>query len=172
LQSKSRIEKLNTTRGKRLETVYKKAEKEARTEFKELKFHPLFVSGISLYWGEGTRTSKHTLRLSNIDPKMIRVFIKFLTVICGVPREKVRIYLFIYPDLNAETCVDFWKKELKLKKENFNKCTTIQGRHKTKRLKYGVCTVLVSSTYLVKKMHIWLTLIPSELINTYKAGLV
>lgn len=45
------------------------------------------------------------------------------------------------------------------------KIKIINGKHKTKRLHYGVCTVVVSSRYLKEKMLVWLSLFPETLIK-------
>jgi len=77
----------------------------------------------------------------------------------------VRAYVLLYPDLDPNKCKDFWIKKSGLSAENFNKCVVIQGRHKTKRIPYGVCYVGVGSTYLKEKMRIWLTLLSEELVK-------
>ncbi|MEI9914167.1 MAG: hypothetical protein WDN66_04285 [Candidatus Saccharibacteria bacterium] len=34
--------------------------------------------GLGLYWGEGNKRSKHSIRLGNTDPALIRYFMKFM----------------------------------------------------------------------------------------------
>src|SRR4051812_2004906 len=41
----------------------------------------LFGLGVGLYWGEGTKRNKHSIRLGNSDPELIKKFIEFLDVI-------------------------------------------------------------------------------------------
>jgi hypothetical protein len=164
-QGKARLLKLNKIRGRHLEKAYQEARKEAKKEFEYFKLHPLFISGITIYWGEGDKISKHLIRIGNTDPAMIKVFVKFLLGICGIKKENIRAYVMIYPDLKETDCENFWIKESELKKGNFNKCVTIKGRHKTKRLPHGVCYISTGSTYLKEKINIWLSLLPKELIN-------
>jgi len=154
---------LNAIRGRHLTRVYGEARKEARKEFEHLKLHPLFIAGISIYWEEGDRASKNNVRLSNIDPAMIRLFVRFLRGVCGIPVKKLWAYLLIYPDLKESECKNFWIKRSGLSKNNFTKSITIQGKHKTKRIRYGVCTAGTSSTYLKEKLRVWLELLPKEL---------
>ena len=54
--------------------------------------HYLFGLGIGLYWGEGTKSNKHSVRLGNTDPYMILKFIEFLDVIYGINK----MHLFHY----------------------------------------------------------------------------
>jgi hypothetical protein len=160
-----RLYKLNKIRGRHLRRLYKEARKEAKEEFEYFKLHPTFISGITIYWGEGDKVSRNLIRVGNIDPLMIRLFVEFLREVCGISKKTIRAYTMIYPDLNPEKCKDFWIKKSGLAAENFNKCVLIKGRHKTKRIPYGVCYVSISSTYLKEKMRIWLNLLPKELLK-------
>ncbi|MBM3257642.1 MAG: hypothetical protein FJZ05_00230 [Candidatus Nealsonbacteria bacterium] len=163
-----RLRNLNKIRGKHLAKLYKEARNEAKDEFENFKLHPIFVAGIAIYWGEGDKLSRNLIRVGNIDPSLIRVFIKFLCMVCGVPRKMIRAYLLLYPDLNPEKCKSFWIKKSGLSAKNFNKCIVIQGRHKTKRIPYGVCYISISSTYLKEKLRLWLNLLSKELLkNVY-----
>jgi len=160
-----RLSKLNEIRGQHLAKLYREARKEAKEEFEYFKFHPIFIAGVAIYWGEGDKASRHMIRVGNVDPLMIKLFVKFLREICGIPKQEIRAYLLLYPDLNPDECKNFWIKQSDLSNKNFNKCVVIQGRHKTKRIRYGVCNVGVSSTYLKEKMFSWLALLPKELIK-------
>lgn len=159
-----RIQRLNRLRHERLQRAYEQARKEAKEEFEEFKLYPLFIAGISIYWGEGDKTSKSALRVGNTDPLLIRLFVKFLRDVCGITKHKIRASVLLYPDLNQELCERFWIKNSGLSRMNFNKSVIIQGRHKTRRLPYGVCTVNVTSSYLKEKMMVWLKMLPKELI--------
>lgn len=160
--SSDRMKRLNIAKRSDLVKIYQAAVKEAEKEFKELKWFPLFISGISIYWGEGDKINKYLVRVSNVDPDLLKVYKLFLTNVCGVNESAIKTYILIYPDLDQDTCIKYWSKNLKLPLENFTKCVKIQGRHKTKRLNYGVCTVYVSSAYLKKKMLKWIELSANE----------
>ena len=164
-QNTVRLRALGKVRGKNLARLYQEARKEAVIEFEEFKFHPLFISGITIYWGEGDKVSRSLLRVSNTDSQMIRLFTQFLRIVCAVPPERIRAWLLLYPDLNKSICEDFWIKKTGLSRKNFNKSIVIKGKHKTKRVRYGVCNVGVSSTYLKQKMNVWLTQLPHELLK-------
>lgn len=157
------LRKLDKIRGVHLARIYQEAIEEAKEEFEYLKFYPLFIAGISLYWGEGDKSSKNLIRVGNVDPLLIKLFVKFLQKVCGIPQEKIRAWILLYPDLNPEECKEFWIKKCGLKEINFTKSIVIHGRHKTKRLQYGVCTVGTNSTYLKKKILKWLILMSKEL---------
>lgn len=160
-----RLRGLNKIRGKHLTKLYREARKEAKEEFEYFKLHPLFISGITIYWGEGDRLSRYLVRIANTDPLMIKIFVRFLCEVCGVSKEAIRAHILLYPDLNPNKCINFWVEKSKLSVKNFNKCVVIQGRHKTRRLPYGVCYIGITSTYLKEKMRVWLTLLPRELVK-------
>lgn len=162
LTSSIRIIELTKAKKKELAGIYEIAQEEARQEFEDFKFYPLFITGIALYWGEGDRQSRYQVRLGNTDPAMIRIFVSFLKDVCGVPTNKIYASILIYPDIDGEVCREFWIQHSELSEGNFQKSITIQGRHKTRRLQNGVCTVGVSSRYLKEKFKVWLTLFPEE----------
>ncbi len=160
-----RIIELDRIRGLNLEKVYNDARLEARTEFETLKYDPLFIAGIMLYWGEGNKKNKNRVSLTNTDPDMIRLFVRFLTHACRIPTERISAQVLIYPDHDAKTCIDFWSASSSIVSSKFTKCTVIKGRHKTNRLPYGICMVNVSSTYLKEKVKAWLNILPKELMQ-------
>ena len=162
----ARMQWLAKVQKKRLAEIYSTAEQEAVQEFKQFKWFPLFIAGMCIFWGEGDKISRHIIRIANVDPRLVKIFITFLKKVCGIPEKKIRAYVLLYPDLNEKGCLDYWVKQTGLRLENFTKCIIISGRHKTKKLSYGVCNINVSSTYLNRKINTWLNLLAKEL--TYK----
>jgi hypothetical protein len=101
--------------------------------------------GIGLYWGEGHKKSLNSVRLGNTDPKLTRVFMEFLTQICGVPRENITFSLTIFSDINPTEAKQFWVQNLEIIPEQIRgKITVIQsgkiGNYRQKS-KYGVIIV-------------------------------
>ena len=132
----------------------------ARLQFSDLRDNPLFAAGLALYWGEGDkRVENGVVKISNVDPRLLKVFIAFLITICNVNLTKIRIWLLLYPDHIERECKEYWSKELKVPTEQFVKPQFINGKEKTKRLNYGVCCVEVYSRELKEKIIEW--------INTY-----
>lgn len=160
-----RMKELDRIRGIHLERVYEEARQEAVEEFVQLKYNPLFIAGIMLYWGEGDKLTGHSTRLSNTDSRLIGLYVTFLQKACQIRQEKIKANVLIYPDLEPQNCINYWSAESGLPVCNFTKCITIQGRHKTRRLSYGVCMVNVSSTYFKTKFAKWLEMLPQELMG-------
>jgi hypothetical protein len=162
-----RLKQLDAIRGKRLSQVYAQGKLEAGEEFEHFKYHPLFLISMGIYWGEGNKASNHNIVVGNTDPLMINIFVKFLKEICGVPTLKIRAYVLLYPDLDPVACKKFWIKNSGLSEENFNKSVVIKGRHKIRKVQYGVCNITVSSRYLKEKVLEWLRLLGQDLTNNY-----
>jgi hypothetical protein len=160
-----RLKELNKIRGKHLAEVYENARNEAYEELDMLKYNPLFIAALMLYWGEGDKTEKGPVRLTNTDPKLLKLYVFFLKNVCNIPLQKIRVEVLVYPDLNEKKCREYWSKAIGLSLDHFTKSILIQGRHKTRRLSHGVCIVLVSSKYLKEKMLEWIRLLPDALMN-------
>jgi hypothetical protein len=100
--------------------------------------------GIGLYWGEGTKSSQHSIRLGNTDPALLRTFMEFLVELFGVRRDDLRFGLQIFTDINQQEALDYWTRELGVKASQFYKViVTISGSIGTYRKKsqYGVVTL-------------------------------
>lgn len=133
-------------------------------EFATLKSDQLFFAGIMLYWGEGEKQPKSSqVRLANSEPEMIKIFYLFLTKVLKIQSDKIFAWLLLYPDLVDSVQKNFWSKATGIPKESFKKSIYIKGRHPTKRLSYGVCTIVVSSRALKERVLKWLELYQNHL---------
>lgn len=111
---------------------------------KSVKDAMLVGLGIGLYWGEGTKANKYSVRLGNTDPDLLNKFIEFLTYSCGVNKDNLKFGLQIFTDINLEEALTYWENKLKIKRSQFYKTTvTISGSIGSYRKKslYGVVTV-------------------------------
>lgn len=110
-----------------------------------LKEAELFGLGLGLYWGEGTKTSKTSVRLGNTDPNLLKRFIEFLEKFYGIKRKKMKFGLQIFNDIKPQTALDFWIKSLRINSAQFNKIiVTKSGSIGTyrKKTEYGVLTAM------------------------------
>ena len=110
--------------------------------------------GLGLYWGEGNKKSKNSVRLGNTDPKLIKKFLEFLMRICGIEKKKLRFGLQVFSDMNTDQTLRFWLKELRgygINRSQFFKVTVTPSRslgtYKEKS-KFGVMTVHFCNTKL------------------------
>lgn len=80
----------------------------------------LFLCGLFLYWGEGEK--RHgIISISNTDPRVIKFALYWMTKSLKIPKEKVRINLHLYKDMNIKESTNFWSSILDIPKTQFNK---------------------------------------------------
>ena len=118
---------------------------------KSTEDYQLYGLGIGLYWGEGTKASKTSVRLGNTDPELIKKFILFLECFYSVQRADMHFGLQIFTDIDEQKALDFWQNTLKIGSHQFYKVTrTISGSIGTyrKRSQYGVLTVYYNNRKL------------------------
>lgn len=163
-ESVRRLIKLNSIRGDLLNAQYLQAEKEALQDLEKYSRDPLFVAGVVAYWGEGDKTKGNQVRLINTDPKMLILFKNFLLKFGAINEEKLRGALFIYEDLHEQECKRFWTKNVG--KIKFHKTQVLPSRHKSKKIKFGMMSLIVSSAYLKRKMLVWIDQLPKMVLNT------
>ena len=116
-----------------------------KLSFKETELKGL---GLGLYWGEGNKLSKNSIRLGNTDPNLIKKFIEFLVKIYGVDPNKLRFGLQIFSDIEPKKALSFWLTELKefnIKQEQFQKKIIVTPSHKKgtykNKIQHGVLMV-------------------------------
>jgi hypothetical protein len=122
-----------------------------RKEINSIKKSFLYGLGLGLYWGEGNKSNKLSVRLGNTDPLLLKMFIRFLVEIYGIDTRKLRFGLQIFSDTSAEESLSYWSKELGYSKTLFQKPVITASRGKgtyRKKLKYGVVTVYFNNRKL------------------------
>ncbi len=161
--SKIRLEELNKVRGASLRALYERAEEEAMEEMGHHVHNPLFTMAVATYWGEGDKVVNGQVRIINTDPYMIKIFKQFLLEICSVPESKIRGALYIYSDLDEADCKNFWIKNTGITR--YHKTMVLPSRHKTRRVENGICSLVVSNTYLKRKILFWIDHLPKMVLN-------
>lgn len=107
--------------------------------------------GLGLYWGEGTKANKHSIRLGNTDPRLIKSFILFLERIYGVKRSKLLFGLQVFSDMAPEKALDFWRKTLGAERKQFFKVIVTPSRGDgtyKRKIQHGVLTVYCNNRKL------------------------
>ncbi len=98
-----------------------------------------FLIAACLYWGEGT---KKDFSLANTDPGLIKAFISCLEEI-GVTKDRLKINVRIYEDINRDSAVAFWSKIIGIPKKQVLNVNVLKGQ-KLGKLQYGMCRVRVT----------------------------
>jgi hypothetical protein len=117
-------------------------------ELGKLTKRDLWMLGLGLYLGEGSK-SYEIIRITNADPNIIRLAVKWFKETCGLTDENITIALHLYPDNDIDLCIKFWQKETGLPLKNFRK-THIDVRPnksviKANKLPYGTAHITIVS---------------------------
>jgi hypothetical protein len=112
----------------------------------------LYGLGVGLYWGEGTKANKTSVRIGNTDPRLICAFIRFLEVCYGIDRNKLKFGLQIFGDMNKESTLRFWTKMLGVPRSQFQPGVVVTpyrgvGNYRNKT-KHGVITLYFNNRKL------------------------
>lgn len=138
---------------KRTRQIISEAKKEAKLLIKE----PLFLTGLMLYWAEGTKRSGESLRFSNSDPLMIEFMMRWFREICGIPEEKFRIALHIHALHCRRDIKRHWSKLTNIPFSQFHKIQVkpTSLRHRRNKLYNGTCVIVVNSRDLFRRVEGW-----------------
>lgn len=142
----------------------------AMCQVKKLDSQGLFLVGVSLYWAEGYKLpvvrngralTSHPVSLTNSDPRLVRIFVRFLREVCKVPDQKLHISMRLYEHMNEKRTQEHWMKVVRLPAVNFRK--TYYGVSKSSlskrpytRLPYGTVQVRVNDTKLFHTIMGWI----------------
>lgn len=167
-RSERRIEKFRQTMRAKREKRLKEFYGEEARKWWPLSRRELFIAGLFLYWGEGGKSVYHTISLNNTDPKVVKFTLYWLTKALKVPKEKIRVYLHLYSDMDVEKEMEFWSKELKIPLSQFVKPYIKKSKKADidhKGFGHGTCGLLITNTRLKERI-----LMGIEAIADYYSG--
>lgn len=161
---KDNLASANKARQKKKESRHARFRNEARNSFEQLKNNPLFLVGISIYWGEGEKANQGRVSVINTDPNLLKIVANFYRECLEIQEEKLRIALYIYDDIDENEAIKFWSKELNVPRKQFIKTQVLKSRSKRtrRRSKYGICNLYFSNTELSIKIREWISLLSRD----------
>ena len=146
-----RIEKYINTMRKKREKKFSIAFEKVKKDIGNITDRELFIAGFFLYWAEGGKTRKGTIILTNTDPSMLRVYIKWLEMF-DIGKDELKIKLHIYKDMNEKKEIKFWCKEFGLNKSQFQKTWVKDSKMTDLTYKnnfgHGTCNVIYHNTII------------------------
>ena len=140
---------------------------EAEKEVGQLSRRELWLIGTALYWAEGSKEKEWStgggIIFSNSDPKMIRVFLRWLKEFSGIPSEKISFEIYVHETKKSEIehVRIFWANQTGWDISFFQKVYFKRNKINTKRknvglLYNGVLRVKMGgSSTLVRKLEGW-----------------
>lgn len=154
--NEQRIEKYKETmrkkRQQRLDDIYK-IQKE---KILPLNDKELFVAGLMLYWGEGSKNTAAALILSNSDPSVLKFFIYWINKALSIPKKRLKVQVQLYNDMDIEKELNYWSKILKISLEQFNhpyiKKTSSQRINHKGSFGHGTCQITIGGVENLNKV--------------------
>ena len=128
-------DKANTARINGRVNSEKQAFELARKDIGALNKRDIFMLGIGIYIGGGTK-SNNIIRVINADPKIIKFAMLWFKSILGFSNDNFRLRLHLYPDNNVVTSEKYWSQYLHLPRKFFHK-SYIDVRKNKKLAKRG-----------------------------------
>lgn len=134
--------------------------KEAELLWHRYRLDPLFMLGLGLYWGEGSKTTK-SLRFCNNDPKLIRVWLAWCRRYLTAVEQYGQVY--VHSDVDARAARRYWARvtgisikdrivKLKSRKDRTSTRVSIHG---TLHIRAGVGSTewFVKTMYWISKLN-------------------
>src|SRR3972149_5135644 len=126
----------------------------------DLDAHTLHVAGVMLYWAEGDRGSRNAARISNSDPEVLKLFMRFLRECLDVPDEQVSVTCHLFADhLDRQWEIEqFWLDALQLPRARLcksfvNVYSKYSQKKRQNKLSYGTTRGSVHSTRVVQSIY-------------------
>jgi transcriptional regulator with XRE-family HTH domain len=145
----------NAERGRDRRRAYQEAGRAAAK-----RGDPLHVAGAMLYWAEGDKGSKNCARISNSDPEVLRLFVRFLRLHFGAPDEKLRVTCHLFTDhVERQFEIEqYWLDVVDLpraclRKSFVNVYSKYSQKKRRNKLPYGTCRVTAHSTEIVQSIY-------------------
>ncbi|QQG42564.1 MAG: helix-turn-helix domain-containing protein [Candidatus Giovannonibacteria bacterium] len=161
--NQARIEHYIETRRRKRENILREIYIKEKNIILPLSQQEIFIGGLFLYLGEGGKTKEYELSLSNTDPAILKIFIHWLTKILNVPKNKLRIKLHLYEDMNVRGEIKFWSEELKIPFSQFTKPYIKKTKRSSLTYKggfgHGTCNVIIGDAKLAKRIFMGLEVI-------------
>lgn len=163
--SEVRIERYRNTRRKTKEARLGAVLQKVREDIGNLKDANPILSGFFLYWGEGGKTEPTRISLSNTDPAMLRFFIEWLMAL-GAERERIKVRLHLYSDMDAEKEINYWSETLDISPTAFRKPYIKKSKRENityeQKFIHGTCNVIYGNRDIAEYVHMALKYLRSQ----------
>ncbi len=166
-----RIERYrNTMRAKR-EVKNKIAYQKIANKIGDISDREFLIAGLFLYWAEGSKTKTFSIALTNTNPAMLILFIKWLEFF-NVQKSKLKIHLHLYSDMNIKRQINFWSKKLSVPISQFRKPyikkTKFSSITYTNGFGQGTCSVVLDDGQMCSEVLMGIQYIQDFLLDKYK----
>lgn len=141
---------------------------DAAKDYTSISKAELKLIGIILYLGEGGKTSKGMARISNSDPAVIKIMMRFFREICLVEESRFRAHIHTFSHSDIEASEKYWSNITQIPRKQFVKTyikpssASLQKRNK---LPFGTLDVYICDTKLFLTIMGWIEKIKELLVG-------
>jgi hypothetical protein len=126
----------------------KEMRKLADKDIGKLSDRDLFMLGIGLYLGEGSKLYEN-IRIINSDPEIVKMSMKWFRNVCNLKDCHFVPSVHLYPDTNIDIAILYWSKITGVDKKQFGKTQVDKRENKSKKkrrkLPYGTLHIHIKS---------------------------
>jgi len=144
-KSEAKIEIFRATMREKREQKCQEIYSEQKKKMQLLSKDSFFTAGLMLYLSEGNKMDYSQIALANTDCRVIKFFIQWLDDFLGIAKDKVKVALNLYENMDIEKEKKFWQDELGLAESQFYK-TAIRKLQKSsfsykESFRHGTCAL-------------------------------
>ena len=116
-----RVENYIKATQKRRRKISREYYEQEKRKLLPLSQRDLLITGLFLYLGEGAKVNRSRIQITNSDPSIIKFSIFWIINALGIEKNKLRIQLHLYTDMNIENEINFWQNVTTLSRSQFIK---------------------------------------------------
>lgn len=149
------IEKTRITKQKKRKTRLDLIYQQEKERWGMLTPRELELAGIFLYWGEGGKAMQGAISLNNTDPKVIKFTLYWLIHALKIPKEKIKVLIHLYDDMDIDQEKQFWSNELKIPLTQFSRPYIKRSSRSDidqKGFGHGTCSLVTCNVRLKEKI--------------------
>lgn len=131
----------------------------AKKDYKSISLKELKLIGIILYLGEGGKTARGMARISNSDPLVIKIMMRFFREICNVPENKFRGHIHTFAHADVEKTENYWSRISGISRCQFFKTyikPSSASLQKRDTLPFGTFDICICDTKLFLTITGWI----------------
>lgn len=150
-----RIENYINTRRKKRIKIFESYLENGRKNLLPFSKRDFLIAGLFLYLGEGEKSNWWTTSISNTNPSIIKFVLFWFTKILKIPKNKIKVHLHLYKDMDIEKEINLWTKITGIPRKQFRK--PYIKKTSSKSIDYytfghGTCRILIEATELKNKV--------------------
>ncbi len=163
----------NKLQGQVAASSHQKIKRDAEIEALKFLKDPLFIAGVSLYWGEGYKKGWYqskwkSIDFANSDPEMIRLMVKFFKQFLKISEKDIKIQIMGHEGSDIEKYITFWQNLTSVPRNNFFKpfLTTSKSSKKkvASKLEYGTIHLRINHIESFYRLYGWTEALKRKII--------